>query len=581
MPAVDSDAFLRQLRRHARRIHIRQVFRGALSGAAVGALLTMTAAGLAWLARFEPRGAAFALAALAGIAGALIAFLRRFSAAELALFLDARLGSAEVVSTALATLDSNGDAATTVRARALAALSGAEPRRARFVVLRRLHALLPLGLAAAAGLCALPARPLPSAAAPARGSELVRRPVAGLERIEALATAPTLSPADAERMKQLAAEARKLNADLTRGVEKREAQARIAGLRDAVSAARQRFGDRAERAGLEAALGALENERTTARAAKALGDGDIVAFDEEMQRLANRAESSARERAREALAAAARAAKEKGAQRLAEMLERQKRSFAEREAKLNALRELERQLGEQLGPEARRDLAELDASGDPNAARRLTEALADALSGLSAEERQELAKKLKAQLTKGAAPPMSDEDLEKLLRELGSERGREELKQQLRELLRDDNTDAERERALQDAERGGAQAEQGLGHGVPLPVPTPNASNGAPGSTAGNSGPGGGPGPGGAGKHEGQTEKVQAEELRAKAPGRWLPGAPLAARSLGRAPGRSGETANQVGTGELGSHASSEVGAVDRADIPEEYRQQVGRYFEP
>jgi len=51
--------------------------------------------------------------------------------------------------------------------------------------------------------------------------------------------------------------------------------------------------------------------------------------------------------------------------------------------------------------------------------------------------------------------------------------------------------------------------------------------------------------------------------------------------TLGRAPARAGETANQVGTGKLGTAGPAEVGAVEGADIPEEYREQVGRYFEP
>jgi hypothetical protein len=49
----------------------------------------------------------------------------------------------------------------------------------------------------------------------------------------------------------------------------------------------------------------------------------------------------------------------------------------------------------------------------------------------------------------------------------------------------------------------------------------------------------------------------------------------------GRAPARAGETANQRGTGALEHAAPGEVGAVERSEVPEEYREQVGRYFEP
>ena len=53
--------------------------------------------------------------------------------------------------------------------------------------------------------------------------------------------------------------------------------------------------------------------------------------------------------------------------------------------------------------------------------------------------------------------------------------------------------------------------------------------------------------------------------------------------TLGRAPARAGQTANELGLGSasLGEAQKTEVGAVDHADIPEEYREQVGRYFEP
>ena len=69
--------------------------------------------------------------------------------------------------------------------------------------------------------------------------------------------------------------------------------------------------------------------------------------------------------------------------------------------------------------------------------------------------------------------------------------------------------------------------------------------------------------------------------MRSKADARLQAGAPMHGATLGRAPARAGETANQLGTGTLGQARQTEVGAVDHADIPEEYREQVGRYFEP
>jgi len=100
----------------------------------------------------------------------------------------------------------------------------------------------------------------------------------------------------------------------------------------------------------------------------------------------------------------------------------------------------------------------------------------------------------------------------------------------------------------------------------------------------------GAPGPGskhdsGAGDHHGSTPEIAANELRAKADARLAPGSAAAMHgaTLGRAPARPGETANQLGLGSasLGEARKTEVGAVDHADIPEEYREQVGRYFEP
>jgi hypothetical protein len=69
--------------------------------------------------------------------------------------------------------------------------------------------------------------------------------------------------------------------------------------------------------------------------------------------------------------------------------------------------------------------------------------------------------------------------------------------------------------------------------------------------------------------------------LRSKAEVQMQAGAPMHGATLGRAPARAGETANQLGTGSLGNAQQTEVGAVDHSDIPEEYREQVGRYFEP
>ena len=124
-----------------------------------------------------------------------------------------------------------------------------------------------------------------------------------------------------------------------------------------------------------------------------------------------------------------------------------------------------------------------------------------------------------------------------------------------------------------------------------MPAPGGDGGQGKPGS----SGPqqelakpeqGGTGGPGGKhdeghGNHDGKTLPLDAKELRSKATTQIIPGAPMHGAAQGRAPARAGETANQLGTGTLGRVGPAEVGAVEGADIPEEYREQVGRYFEP
>ncbi|HWA77941.1 MAG TPA: hypothetical protein VG937_36655 [Polyangiaceae bacterium] len=588
-----TDGFARQLSRWASRVRLRRLSASVLSGFAGGAFATCALTALLWRLRLDPRWSASLSLLLGASIGAGLGFRRRWGAREVALFLDARLKTAEAVTSAYFAPSDEAGPGASAKARAESLLASANPKDLRLPVFSRWHALALPAILVSVWLVRLPFPPAPPVAKAPRGSELLRRgAVPGLERIEALEGAPTLSAGDATRLKQLAEEARKLRADLARGLEKREAQARMATLRDGVSAERQRFADKNERAGLESALATLEGERVTERAGKALGDGDIVAFDEEMQRLANQAEAGARDTARKTLEEAARAARAKGAQKLADLLDRQRGTFAQREAKMRALRELGKALEGKLSEDARRDLADLNQSGNPEAARRLSEALAEALNGLSEEERQKLAEALKKRMggESGELSALSSEELSRLARELSSQKGRERLQEMLRELSQSESADAQRDKALEDAERGGMEAERGLG-GAPLPLPGTgpgtgsNGSDRKPGSAgdakSGADGAPGGPGGGDRGKHEGNSPPLAANELRSRAGARWLPGAPLAGRALGRAPGRAGETANQVGVGNLSTRAGGEVGAVEGADIPEEYRAHVGRYFEP
>jgi hypothetical protein len=413
----------------------------------------------------------------------------------------------------------------------------------------------------------------------------------GLERIEALAELGGADPAQEERLKRLAAEAKKLRQDLAQGLEKREALARIAKLRDDIANEKLRFGDAENRAGLDAAINELMRQGLTAKAARALGDGDLTAFDAEMQRLATLTEQRDRETAKRALEDAAKAAREKGAKALAEALERQKAALERAESKLDALKELGRQLGQGLDAGGKEALRDAERSGSPEAQRKLAEALDKALKGLTDEERKRLAERLREQGEQrgGAGNPMSAKELEDLARRLEQKGAERELEQELRDLARrEPSDDARREQGLGEADRGGADAQRGLG-AVPMPLGGQGSGQGSPNGPKqeqAQSGPNGPGGPGGQrdtgqGDHAGKTEPLDAKELRSKASGRVLPGAPMHAATLGRAPARAGETANQLGSGSLGRVGPSEVGAVEGADIPEEYREQVGRYFEP
>jgi hypothetical protein len=588
---LSSPSFERAFRAQARGVRARLLARYVAFGAGGGALAGGALAALLWSLRLgRERPWAFACSLVVGaLAGVLVARRRRWSNSEVALYLDARLGTGEAITTAVEGGDSPMRAA--VRERATAALENASPRRVTPRVLTRWHGLLPLGSAAAIWLSLIPLPKAPALVI-APGAERIKQThLDGLERIEALAELGGADPAQEERLKRLAAEAKKLREDLARGLEKREALSRIAKLRDEISAERLRFGDSENRAGLDAAINELSRRELTAKAARALGDGDLTAFDAEMQRLATLTEKRDREAAKQALEDAAKAAREKGAKGLADALERQKAALERAESKLDALRELAGRLGGALDDEGKRALGDLDHGGGAEAQKRLGEALDRALKKLTPEERQRLAENLRRQLESsgGDGNPMSKRELEDFARRLEQKGSDQELEQELKDLARrDPSDDARRERGLGDAERGGADAQRGLG-AMPLPAGGPGTGSGkdtgpkqekAQPDAPGQNGPGSHDDEG-QGTHDGKTAPLDMKELRSKADGRILPGAPMHAATLGRAPARAGETANQLGTGTLGAVGPSEVGAVEGADIPEEYREQVGRYFEP
>ena len=105
----------------------------------------------------------------------------------------------------------------------------------------------------------------------------------------------------------------------------------------------------------------------------------------------------------------------------------------------------------------------------------------------------------------GDASPMTKRQLEDMAKKLRSDDGVEALEKQLKELAKPEATDdAERERRLGDAERGGAQAQRGMG-ALPLPMSgddSPSANTPGAGDTSQGTGSGAAE-PGGAGnKHD-------------------------------------------------------------------------------
>ncbi|HTJ80369.1 MAG TPA: hypothetical protein VL400_01565, partial [Polyangiaceae bacterium] len=75
--------------------------------------------------------------------------------------------------------------------------------------------------------------------------------------------------------------------------------------------------------------------------------------------------------------------------------------------------------------------------------------------------------------------------------------------------------------------------------------------------------------------------KIDAKDFRSRADSDINGGAPMPGVHMGRTNARPGETANTQGAGALGAVGPDEVNGVSRSDVPEEYREQVGRYFQP
>jgi hypothetical protein len=595
MPGAREDAarlhasFAPAASRVRRRLSARRVITGVAAGLAAAAALAGAAlcAGHPELRRWAPA------AVLVGAAAGLVSARRaRLGDGEVALYLDARLGAHEAITTALeaAAAPQSSPARAAVLARANEVLARRASDEAWPRMLTRAHLAAPLSLAALVYVSALPA-PLPSAPPPPPGSEPVAVvDLAGLDAALALDRLDARDEGQAERLRALAAEAARIREALRAGAPQRDALADVAKLRDAIAAERLSLGEGDPRRGLEAALGKLASDPRLAPAQRALGDRDLVELDRAMEELANKLEKRDRARAVEILAEAAEAAKQGGAPLVAELLEEQRRQLEERGRRADGLRELAGALGSSLADEGRDALERLDRTGSGDAQRRLASALEEALAGLSAAERKRLAERL-SRLGGDGDGQAREGELGELADEVDTDEGRRRLAEALRELATappEASDEARRQGALGDAERGLGAMERRLG-GLPVAGAgeAPGGAGGLPGGAgnaqggAGKAGAAGGVGRGGGpGDHVGQTAKVDAEGVRARAATELRAGAPLPGVAMGRAAARAGETANARGAGALGLVGPGEVGAVDRSDVPDEYRAQVGRYFE-
>jgi len=592
--SADRQAFDESFRRWARRIRGRLALGRVLSGVAWGLLFGVSAAALAWYTgQGQLRPWAGAVGVLGALVGLAIARRKRWNDGSVALFLDGRLGAQEVISTAhelRSDLDkgeeSSGPAFAVVVSQANEALGKATRKKVRPPMWRPAHAIAPLSAAAIAYVSWIPLPPQPEPPPVAPGSEIVQlADVSGLDEIIALADMDARDEDQKRRLEKISSDAQKLKERLAEGMEKREAQAEIARLKDEIVAERLSIGEGERRAGLEAAIGALESNPDLSKAARALGDRDLTAFDEEMRRLAQQLEDDSRKQAAETLERAEEAAKKAGADDVAKELAQQRKLLEERMRQSEKLKELSDSLGEGLSQEGGEALEELGESGDPKAQKKLVEELEKALGELSDEERKQLAENMKKRAQEledqgGEMGEQSAEDLREMAKRLETPEGQRELAEQLKEMAKkpQESDESKRQQGLDDAQRGAGQAERQLG--IPRSGGNPGPG-GKPGSKGGDKGGKGGPGSGGdEGEHEGETKRVPGSELRSHTKTPMNQGAPMPGMVTGRAPGQAGGTANKRGTGALGIVGPDEVGALERGEVPEEYREQVGRYFQ-
>ncbi|MEN9578185.1 MAG: hypothetical protein RJA70_1194 [Pseudomonadota bacterium] len=578
MPAQTE--FFREFSRLRRVIRRARLQRAGLSGTTSGLLLALPLAATAWWYGNDAlRFGALGLGLVGAATFAFRAERRGLSDEEVALFLDSRLATKAEITTALSP-ERATELHELVRSRATQLLSAARTEQVRPTIYMRFHALAVFGVIGIFGLGWLKSPGLADAtpAPPARPLSVVG--LSGFENLTKLDQLRASDPEQAERLKALAEAARRLQKSLAQGLPDRDALSEIAKLRDGIHSELGELGNSENRAGLSAAVEALRRVDATKKAAQALGDGDLVRFDSEMKKVAQAAEQQDRDKAKEALRQAIAAAKQKGAKSLSRELAEQEQQLDARSHAAELFKQLDAALDEKRR-EGKLPESAPSAEAPSKDAANLGKALEDALKQLTPEERRRVAERMKQGIEDGSFDfdPQAQAKMEQMAEQLSTPEGQQKLAESLKRLAQP-SAGAERQQGLRDGLKGLGQAQRELS-GVPIPLGRsggglPQAGDGSAEGNAPRAGRGGD-----RGNHDGKTERVHGESLRAKSEPALDLSRPLLGASQGRTPARAGETANARGSGALEAAKAGELLGVDRAPIPAEYREQVSRYFSP
>ncbi len=638
-----AEAFRTLFERWARPIRARLALRHVFTGVALGLLLATLPATAAWRTRHGSwRAYAGALGAIGLVGGWLAARRRRWSDTDVALYLDDRLQAEEAITTAVgfgseSELDDPSHAV--VLTTATSVLASHDARVANPRGWRRLHLLAPASAAALVAIALAPLPPPRTQPGPPGTAVVKLADVEGLQKAVALAELTARDDAQRERLDKISKDAEKLRAELTRGLETRDAQDKIARLRDEIAAERLSLGDGEHRAGLESAVAKLAEHDATRPAAKALGDHDLTTMDALMEKLANEREAADRDEAKEALDQAAKAAEQNGAPDVAKALENEKKLTDARGRRADTLRDLAKSLKDagEGGDEVQEGVESLDRKGTDEAARKLADAMTKALDKLSPEERKRLVDKFRRQAAAKGTTQGDAETLKDFADRLSTPEGQKELEDSLKGLAEEktDSDESKRQQALDDAQQGAAGTQDQIGEQPGAPrsgqgqggqgqqgqsqhgrgqrgggqeEAQQGNSPGSQGQRSGSRGQGpetqgrgdgevaagipvpqagsesagaGGTHDTGTARHGGQTNPVAGDTLRSRAKGPLSRGTVMPSAITTYTAGGPGGTANARGTGDLRVVGPREVDGVEHSDVPEEYRDHVRQYFQP